>query len=377
MTAIQLHIKDRYRRQMRDLASLDNFTWTESDPIDISSILDNPAISLYCLDDARQEAIFVVLPDQIDLAQVPFIYQAQFDNAVSLIAVPYSEFLDLTDSLTVDASRLICIHNVGRCGSTLLSQALNELDTVTALSEPDIFANFITVRHTPREQQIRLLQACYKFMFRPARVGDTTRYVLKFRNHCADIMDVYAEAFPTANHIFMYRNGMDWVASLYRIIYQSGRANLRLTVSEAINQHATFFNRSHSEFTSMFDPANETFSLPFCRAMLWVHIMNRYVDLYESGFRPITIRYEDLVDDRDATLSTIFEALELSEADISLAQKAFTRDSQAGTKMARDNATSGNALKLPDTDNQAIQDFIANQPRLKTPDVILPGTLLV
>jgi len=377
MTATQLHIKDRHRRQMRDLASLDNFIWEEGEPIDAELIITNPNISLYCLDDSRQEAIFVVLPDEIDLAQVPFVYQAQFDYAENLIAVPYQEFLQLADTITGDASQLICIHNVGRCGSTLFSQALNQLETVTALSEPDVFANFITIRHTPREEQIRLLQACYKMMFRPAVVGETTRFVLKFRNHCVDIMDVFAEAFPTAKHLFMYRNGMDWLASLYRIIYKTGRANLRLTVPEAITQHAKYFNRPKHEFTTIFDPAYETFSLPFCRAMLWVHMMNRYVDLYDGGFRPITIRYEDLVDHREQMLSTIFNQLGLSESDISQARTAFSRDSQAGTRMARDDAQLGNTIQLPEADVQAVQAFMATQPKLNRPDVILEGTLSV
>lgn len=375
MTATQLHIQDRHRRQMRDLASLENFIWTVGDPFDAETIIDNPNISLYSLDDARQEAIFVVLPDGLDLSQVPFVYQAQFDYAESLIAVSYAEFLRLADTLSVDANQLICIHNVGRCGSTLLSQALNQLDTVTALSEPDVFANFVTLRHTPRDQQIRLLRACYKFVFRPAVVAETTRYALKFRNHCADIMDTFAEAFPTAKHLFMYRNGMDWVASLYRIIYKTGRANLQLTLSEAIDQHAAYFNRPSENFRSLFDPATETFSLPFCRAMLWVQMMTRYIELYDAGFRPITIRYEDLMANREVMLSAIFERIDLQLSAVAQAQQAFKQDSQAGTRMARDNARSGNQIELPEADRHAIQALIANQLLLKSPDIILPGTL--
>jgi hypothetical protein len=377
MTAKQLHIKGRNQRQMRDLSSLRDFTWGEGDTVDAQQIVHNPKISLYCLDDARQEAIFTVLPEDIDLSQVPFVYQAQFDHTEYLIAVPYSIFLQLADNLSVDASQLICIHNVGRCGSTLLSQALNELESVTSLSEPDIFANFITIRHTPREEQIHLLQASYKFMFRPAVVGDTTRYVLKFRNHCADIMDLFAEAFPTAKHLFMYRNGLDWVASLYRIIYKTGRANMRLTLSEAIEQHGLFFNRPDDDFSSLFDSTKEDFSLPFCRAVLWVHMMTRYIEIYENGFRPITIRYEDLIEQCDETLSAIFEKLGLPKTAVSQAKKAFERDSQAGTKLARDDAQSGNVIQLPEEDVNNVHLLLAKYEHIRTSDVILPDTLHV
>lgn len=375
MTAKQLHIINRSRRQMRDLSSLRDFTWEEGETIDAQQIVHNPNISLYCLDDARQEAIFVVFSEEIDLSQVPFVYQAQFDHADHLLAVPYSIFLQLADNLSVDPSQLICIHNVGRCGSTLLSQALNELESVTALSEPDIFASFITIRHTPREEQIRLLQASYKFMFRPVIVGDTTRYVLKFRNHCADIMDLFAEGFPAAKHLFMYRNGLDWVASLYRIIYKTGRANMRLSLAEAIEQHGLFFNRPDDDFASLFDSSKDDFSLPFCRAVLWVHMMTRYIEIYEHGFRPITIRYEDLIERRDETLSAIFERLNLPKTAIQQAKVAFGRDSQAGTKLARDDAKSENTIKLPDEDREAVTELLAKHPIINRPDIILSGTM--
>lgn len=375
MTAIQLHITSRSRRQMRDLSSLQDFTWEAGDRVDAQQIIHDPNISLYCLDDARQWAIFTVLPEGIDLSHVPFVYQAQSDHAKYLIAVPYATFLQLAQEISVDASQLVCIHNVGRCGSTLLSQALNKLETVTALSEPDIFANFITIRHTPHDEQIRLLQASYQFMFRPTVVEDTTRYVLKFRNHCADIMDVFAEAFPTAKHLFMYRNGLDWVASLYRIIYKTGRANVRLTLAEAIEQHGLFFNRPDDDFASLFDSTKEDFSLPFCRAALWVHMMTRYVEMYEGGFKPITIRYEDLVEHRDEMLSAIFERIGLPQTAVSQAKKAFEHDSQAGTKLARDEAKSGNVIQLPDDVVESVHQLLAKHEHIRTPDVILPDTL--
>lgn len=85
MTAKQLHIINRSRRQMRDLSSLRDFTWEEGETIDAQQIVHNPNISLYCLDDARQEAIFVVFSEEIDLSQVPFVYQAQFDHADHLL----------------------------------------------------------------------------------------------------------------------------------------------------------------------------------------------------------------------------------------------------------------------------------------------------
>lgn len=376
MSATKLHITERNREHVSEIASLDNFTWLDGDETDAEQIITNANISLYSLDNARQEAIFAVLPDGIDLSRVPFVYQAQFENAEYLIAVPYRDFLQLADEISVDASKLICIHNIGRCGSTLLSQALNEVDQVIALSEPDVFANFITIRHTDRDQQIRLLEASFKFMYRPAVVGDATHYVLKLRNQCVDIMELYATVFPQAKHLFMYRNGIDWIASLYRLFVNSG-VDHRKTLEEAIDWQATYLNLPPDDVAPYFDHTIQTYNRILSLTIGWLFNMMRYVEIVQNGFHPIAIRYEDLTANRDAMLSTIFAVLDLPASAISQAQKAFERDSQAGTKLARDNAQSGNVIQLPDAEIESIMQLLAKQPIINRPDIIVSGTLSV
>jgi hypothetical protein len=377
MSSRQLHIQARSREHMSQIANLANFTWTDGGDTDAEQIITNPNISLYCLDDERQEAIFVALPDDIDLSRAPFVYQAQFENAQYLISVPYAIFFQLADKISVDTSRSICIHNVGRCGSTLLSQALNEVDGVIALSEPDVFANFVTIRHTSREQQIKLLQASFKFIYRPIVVGDASRYALKLRNQCADIMDVFIEAFPSGKHLFMYRNAMDWLASLYRISVKNKSTGRQYTRSDAIALQAEYLNRTIDEITPYFDDSFEVFSRPMYLAVSWMIQMIRYVEIVESEYEFPAIRYEDLMANRDATLSAIFTILALPNTAISQAQKAFQHDSQAGTRLARDNAQSGNDIKIPDTEITLIMQLLAKQDIINRPDIILSGTLSI
>ncbi len=377
MNAIKLLIKDRERERLSAIGSLSNFVWEAGNPTDAEQVITNPNISLYCLDASRQEAIFTVLPDGLDLSRVPFVYQAQFDHAEYLIAVPYDTFLSLADTLEDDSHRLICIHNIGRCGSTLLSQALNEVEQVIALSEPDVFANFITIRHTPREQQLRLLQASYKLIYRPNVVGDATRYVLKLRNQCLDIMDIFIEAFPDAKHLFMYRNAIDWIASLYRLFVQSGNTDRRMTLDEAIEWQASYLNLSADDVAGYFDHGIQSYSPPTSLSISWLIMMARYVELTARGYDLPAIRYEDLIAHRDEILSAIFTFLELPDSAISQAQTAFNRDSQAGTRLARENSQKGNAIQLPEEDLDQIKQILGKQSIINRPDIILSGTLSV
>lgn len=375
MGAIKLHIKDRERERLSAIGSLDNFVWEKGNPIDAEQIITNPNISLYCLDDSRQEAIFTVLPHGLDLSRVPFVYQAQFDHAEYLIAVSYDTFLRLADTLEVDTYRLICIHNIGRCGSTLLSQALNEVEQVIALSEPDVFANFITLRHTPREQQHHLLQASYKFMYRPNVVGDATRYVLKLRNQCVDIMDIFIDAFPDAKHVFMYRNAIDWIASLYRLFVRSGNTDRRMTLDEAIEWQASYLNRSSDDVAGYFDHTIQSYSPITSLTISWIMMMTCHTEIVAQGYDLPAIRYEDLIMHRDEMLSAIFAMLELPDSAISQAQTAFNRDSQAGTRLAREDAQKGNVIQLPEEGLNQIKQILGKQSVINRPDIRLSGTL--
>ncbi len=91
-------------------------------------------MSLYCLDDAQRRAIFVELPDGIDLTTAPFVYVTQYEQAQRLIAVPYDRFCELAHQLPL-VEHLILIYISGRSGSTLISHLFNELNTVASLAE--------------------------------------------------------------------------------------------------------------------------------------------------------------------------------------------------------------------------------------------------
>ena len=121
-------------------------------------MLANPNISLYCLDDASKRAIFVELPPDTDLAKAPFVYRTQYEQAQRLIALPYESFIQLAHDLPRVENLIMC-YMTGRCGSTLLSHVLNELDTVLSLSEPDVATQFVHLRsaYGGRETELRLI----------------------------------------------------------------------------------------------------------------------------------------------------------------------------------------------------------------------------
>lgn len=160
MTATKLQIIARERAHVGVITSLADFEWAAAQDIDAEILLTNPDFSLYCLDNERRRAVFTALPTGIDLSRVPFMYQAQFDHTEYLVALPYREFFQLAEQIPAINRKLLCLHNIERCGSTVLARALNEIDGSMSLSEPDVLTNFVSLRSTCLSEQIGARYRC-------------------------------------------------------------------------------------------------------------------------------------------------------------------------------------------------------------------------
>ncbi|MBI1256824.1 MAG: hypothetical protein GC204_05090 [Chloroflexi bacterium] len=356
---------------------MNDFTYTSGETVDAQPLLENPNISLYCLDPDSRQAVFTELPPGIDLANAPFYYQAQFDHAQRLITVSYEVLHQLADQIPPsDPARLMLIHNIGRCGSTLLSNAFNQLDSIISFSEPDVFSSFVLLRYHNQSELIHLLNSCLRIVFRPVVRGQALTYGLKFRNQSVDIIDLYFAAFPQAKHLFIYRNAVDWAASIYRMSIRRNRHSL-MSSAETLALQAAFYNREVSAVEPFFPPALATYTWETYRTTGWLLMMDRYLELFSAGIHPLALRYEDLTAQPEKVLSAIFEYCGLPAHDVPKALRAFEQDAQQNTILARDQAQSGNIVKLPDEIIVQIQTILSRHPVIRQADFRLPGTLIL
>ncbi|MCY4021685.1 MAG: hypothetical protein OXG39_19960 [Chloroflexi bacterium] len=372
MTASKLRIQSRHREHMGVIASLDDFDWIEDESIDAEPLLGQANITLYCLDQANKRAIFTALPADVDLSRAPFMYQEQFDQAEFLLALPYADFLGLAEDIPFNDRALLCLHNIGRCGSTVVARALSEIDSVTTLSEPDVLTNFIT--SLPPRQDHDLLRACLRWLCRPAIIRDHRRVVIKFRNQAAAVMGLYVETLPEAMHLFMYRNVLDWLASFHRLHVKRAVQPKRYPRQQVIDQQASYYGCPRADIERLAHPSIESYGVLEGRAIGWLFMLGRYLDLVDKGAKIAALRYEDLQSDRDALLLALLKMMELPETGLKAALRAFQSDAQAGTKLARDGGQ-GNTLALPEDQQATVRALLATQPLLNSADVVLPNTV--
>ena len=156
-----------------DWSSLAHFQLGPGVTVPAEIVVDQSNWSLYALDKPTRQAIFVDLPEDLDLSRSPFAYSDQQRFARRVLKVPFDLLNDLAKMIPAP-QKVIFIFSIGRCGSTLVANALSTAPSVWSLSEPDVYSLLIMQNYKDgdrldyaREEAIGLIRACTRLLFRP------------------------------------------------------------------------------------------------------------------------------------------------------------------------------------------------------------------
>lgn len=389
MSSKVLHIKRKLSLPPESWARLSNFRCQEGESIDSGIIVSNPAFSPYCLDDPRKRVIFVETPPDIDLSEAPFYYQAQFQHALRLVAVPYEDFHRLASEMGSNQfDNLILIYSVGRCGSTLLSRVFNQVPGVVSLSEPDIFTQVVGLRGPDgsRDNELAaLLLDCTRMLSKPAADGREHCLAIKFRSFGIEIGDLMHRIFPHARNIFLYRNAEDVIESIIRAFADQGfwGRTFRATKQSYLARFLLrLFIARRKKSISRLIPLMQNYSSRAYNDLggvgialiMWLSVMHRYLDLYRRGVPMIGLRYEDMIANPHQAIKALFEYCGLPVWRVPAACKVFEYDVRLGSCLDR-KPPPQRSLDLTDLLN--IQHALRSHPDVRSPHFVAPGTLTV
>jgi len=378
--ATVLEILDRQRQHLMMPLSLADFTVKETTSIEVASIINNPLVSLCCLDNERKRLIFAELPQGIDPVKAPFFYLTQFEHAKRLFALDYESGFALAQTTARSYSDLVFIHNIGRCGSTLVHQAFAKIDKVISISEPDCigYIRYLRTLDGKKDNHIEaLLKASVPLLFKAANYQDAKNKlgVIKLRNQSLHDIDLITKAFPEAKHLFLYRSLEGWVSSIYtrRIRRQSSLENQLVDL-------LAFWERYHNKPINLsnygLNRLPETLSIVEELTVSWLIMMDQYLTFSKSTTQILALRYEELTNKREAALEWLVDYLELPDYATRDALKAFEEDSQAGTRLARPKANEGSAMSYSQKEIRQMQALLEQHSEIKTLAYLVNGTVL-
>jgi Sulfotransferase family len=355
-----LQILGRKRTDATQMVSLDDFQLREVDAGDdaCAAVADRRNVTPYCLDHNNRRMIFAETPPEIDLSDAPFYYQAQYETATRLIAIPYDQVHEIAARRPGRPADHVFIFSVGRCGSTLMSKMWSRLDDTESLSEPDIFSAINYQHgegHLSEREAAQLLGTTMRLVNRSARAQK--RLVIKFRAQCIGIADLMFRQYPAASFIFMYRNAIDCVDSYLRVF---GALPLPEQVFRRAFPYAQPQPEKYQRLSRLGQPM-----------LVWLVCAHSYLRLRQRGLPFVAIKYEALVQKPHDSAARLFAHCGISDALTEHACAAMTEDAQAGTRLAR-NADGKRTLTADDC--EFIRAFFAERAGME-PDETLAGTL--
>jgi hypothetical protein len=354
------------------LADIKDFELKESGQVESKVILENPYISLYSLDFSQNSAVFVETPPEIDLSQAAFYHLTQYENAVQVLTLPFTDMVHLAQFVSVDDERLVFIHSVGRSGSTLASQIFAQIEGVVNISEPDALTLLVAARYYQPENESNLLELLKATVRLLCKTSAQTAWVIKGRSFVIELADWLHQAYPRTKNIFLYRHAETWLESALSA-YSSAierteeeryawENELRKSIAPLVPLIAEYDTEKHLSSASIL-------------ALMWLSVMERYIYLHESGVEMLAIRYLSWHSDPLNTAMSMLTHCGLVPIDTTIIHRTLTKDSQAGTFLSQETIKQ-KATRIQVSDLQELNRHLQNHLLISAADFEVPNTIM-
>ena len=364
MQAYELTIDAKVKTNPFSTVSIDDFQVHIERSVDPAIILEQPTISLYCLDPVNQQAIFVQTPPEADLWQAPFYFIAQYEAAERLIAIPYTTLHAIARQVDINPQHIILLYSTGRCGSTLFSHILNQNPNTVSFSEPDVFTQLV-MAHTSGESDdaevTTLLYDTLMIMCANAQLHGFQTVAFKFRSYVLSVSDLLYQAVPEAKLIFLYRNALTWARSFSRAFGSSDAElaeRLKHDGCDIIPSVAGYL-QTHSDTLTWIEYLSH----------MWISTMQDSRALQQQGAALGYGRFEELKVAPQEVVQSLLAHCGLPMPTPDRLAEVLAKDSQAGTVGAQDRAAP--VRWLTDADLAELDRIIRESDASLTPDTML------
>ena len=329
--------------------------------------------ALFSFDFEKSLAIFLDVGAASDLASVPFSYLEQFQLAKRLVAIPFLDFIDIAARIS-DRKGWVQIFNMGHCGSTLLHNVFNRVPKVWCISEPKFFFDLAMI-HFDIEPALlkRLMAASFKFLslFPGAQAAETL--VVKHYSQTNTHIRLAHDAVPSSINLFMYRDGLSWPNSLYG--FAQRLAGSKMDIPPEMRPFVWWImsgNRPASERDGILDLNADDATFDRMAALVWSIHVKDYLRACDGAVPLSCVRYNELTNDRVASIKRILDYCELDSHFAEDTLAAFDTDSHHGTVTSHDIKVE----KFTKENDQHVAEIYANPKVNLDPNIRLPNSLV-
>ncbi|XP_019633132.1 PREDICTED: uncharacterized protein LOC109476590 [Branchiostoma belcheri] len=403
-------VQPKKRKYQRAMNSLDDFVpLNNMEPVvDVVQFFTRRGneFCVYSIDWEQESAVLVRPVDGADLKDHPFFREAQRRTAAEILSIPFSNLQDVTDAIGPKVAHVQngFIYMTGRCGSTLLTRAIEATSVAQAVCEPEVFTIInMAVTQARRARQntgfdednmVQLLRNVvtllnYHLLMADPRHRDVVIYKLK-----PDVIligDLMYRAFPSAKNVFIYRDGMGYLESFAKLYFRKKIVHFLMRSRLSVSMIPDYV-RVFGDDTKFADQSRGYGSFLFYLTTMWVGAMQRALELqrlHPEYFFHCLVYYDALVKGKEKSIRLLLKSLgvkwdvEEHGEEAEKMREVFDRDSQAGTcasartKMAGEKWTEPAPNWLGDRERDYMSAVCrATGNDILGPDFIFPDTML-
>jgi hypothetical protein len=369
MTATLYPVVSRLKQFESAFATPTDFGRGPGKAVPARQLLDEPGWAPYCLDAERREVVFVRLAATIDLSEVPFYFVTQYREAQQLAVVSFETALEIAAGLP--DPQLVQVFSIGRCGSTLVSHALNGPANVVSLSEPGVFEHRPLRALAAAEDISGLIRDLFRLTFaaRSRRGADTL--AVKHKSQALFVSELLCNAVPASRNVFLYRDAVSWGNSFMQFLASMNVPMPTDLAGRDFHWMMVSADKPVSELARFIDIERPPVDIGAILAPGWTIHLEEYERLRRAGLAFHTLRYNELVADRVGELTRLFDYCNLRHDGIARALSAFDEDSQKGTQIAR----RADPVRMSADETATFRATLAKAPRFADPDLILADSV--
>ena len=327
-----------------------NFLYSHKQYIDPNRLLDpeDPYSKALLWSVEREYAVFSLQPDDLtDTRKFPFHIWFMWDLPSQLLLIPHDDFIRLGALMKQKREalpskpKLVFVHMSARCGSTLLTQVMNSVPGVAAISENwsplCLYYGKLEGSITKeREQQLLkpTLESILHYIWEKRRSMGETPTHLALKMTAAEI--VYAknikEIFRDCIQIFNTRQPKPSIKSISKVQNYVFKIPFLVTISGWFMLKVIPASKNNPNLPFKFYDLWKNGAIKTKDIMLCFMSMNYEVALDFKEYFDDTIWYEDLTKYTDITLRRFLTNLKIENVEKALpkALNAMEEDSQGG-----------------------------------------------
>lgn len=198
-----------------ELSGPANFVTEHEDWVDADFILSNDLVTFQGL--SATQAWFCVCPQSPYLPSFTFANQYQF--ATHLVIMDHNTMHRLAKRVGHPKVPVTIINNMGRCGSTMICQMLEQVPGLRVMSEPWCLIYALHLFNTGElttEEYHRIIQSCIKLQCKLEH-PEASQIAIKLPLLCLSQTGLIKSLLPSLRHVFVFRDTLSSMKSLIKV----------------------------------------------------------------------------------------------------------------------------------------------------------------